>query len=97
LHVAERVRGLAHFGHLNLLDDERVALVGRVDVVFCRNVLIYFDAAARRKALETFWDRLVPGGWLLLGHAESLINSSTAFEIARLREDLVYRKPETAR
>ncbi len=97
LHVTDRVRGLAHFGHLNLLDEDRIALVGRVDVVFCRNVLIYFDAAARSKALHTLWDRLVPGGWLLLGHAESLINSSTSFEIARLREDLVYRKPETAR
>ena len=96
MHVAERVRSLAHFGHLNLLDEDRIALVGRVDVIFCRNVLIYFEPETRRRVLGTFWERLVPGGYLLLGHAESLINLSTSFEIARLREDLVYRKPETA-
>jgi chemotaxis protein methyltransferase CheR len=93
LHVTERVRTLAHFGHLNLLDAERIALVGRVDAIFCRNVLIYFEPETRRRVLELFWDRLAPGGYLLLGHAESLINFSTSFEIAHLKEDLVYRKP----
>ena len=96
LHVSERVRALAHFGHLNLLDEERIALVGRVDAIFCRNVLIYFEAPTRRRVLDLFWDRLVPGGYLFLGHAESLINFSTSFEIVRLKDDLVYRKPEDA-
>lgn len=91
--VAPAVRSLCHFAQMNLLDEERTQLVGRCDVIFCRNVVLYFDAAARRRVIETFYDRLVPGGILLLGHAESLLNVSTAFELLHLKEDLVYRKP----
>lgn len=94
--VAPPVRSLCHFGQMNLLDDERTHLVGRCDVVFCRNVVIYFDAQARRRVIEMLYERLVPGGVLLTGHAESLLNISTAFELLHLREDLVYRKPMTA-
>jgi chemotaxis protein methyltransferase CheR len=93
LGVAPNVRGLCHFAQMNLLDEERTHLVGRCDVIFCRNVVLYFDAAARRRVIEMFYERLVPGGVLLLGHAESLLNVSTAFELLHLKEDLVYRKP----
>lgn len=92
-HVSERVKRLCHFGQLNLLDPEYARTVGRVDVVFCRNVLIYFDPGSRRKVIDTLYDRLVPGGYLLLGHSESLLHLSTAFELVHLKEDLVYRKP----
>ena len=91
--VRDEVRALCHFGHLNLLDEDRIPLVGRVDAIFCRNVLIYFDTAARRRVIDRFYERLQPGGHLLLGHSESLINVSTRFEIVHLREDLVYRRP----
>jgi chemotaxis protein methyltransferase CheR len=94
--VAPAVRGLCHFAQMNLLDEERTHLVGRCDVIFCRNVVLYFDAAARRRVIEMFYERLVPGGVLLLGHAESLLNVSTAFELLHLKEDLVYRKPLVA-
>jgi chemotaxis protein methyltransferase CheR len=87
------VRALCHFAQMNLLDEERTQLVGRCDVIFCRNVLLYFDPASRRRVIEMFYERLVPGGVLLLGHAESLLNISTAFELLHLKEDLVYRKP----
>ena len=93
LGVAPEVRALCHFGQMNLLDEERTHLVGRCDVIFCRNVLIYFDGPSRRRVIEMFHERLVPGGILLLGHAESLLNVSTAFELLHLREDLVYKKP----
>lgn len=91
--VSPQVRALCHFGQMNLLDEERTHLVGRCDVIFCRNVVIYFDAPARRHVIDMFYERLVPGGVLLLGHAESLLNVSTAFELLHLKEDLVYRKP----
>jgi chemotaxis protein methyltransferase CheR len=91
--IAPAARALCHFAQMNLLDEERTQLVGRCDVIFCRNVVLYFDAAARRRVIEMFYDRLVPGGVLLLGHAESLLNVSTAFELLHLKEDLVYRKP----
>ena len=94
--VTDEVRAMCHFGHLNLLDSARAAVVGRVDVIFCRNVLIYFDDVSRRRVIDMFYDRLLPGGFLLLGHSESLLNVSTAFELVHLREDLVYRKPLSA-
>jgi chemotaxis protein methyltransferase CheR len=94
-HVVEELRSVCQFGHLNLMDTPRSSIVGRVDVIFCRNVLIYFDDAARRRVIEMFYERLLPGGYLLLGHSESLLNVSTAFELVHLREDLVYRKPMT--
>ena len=88
---------MCHFGHLNLLEGNRAAIVGRVDAVFCRNVLIYFDAASRQRVIDTFYERLGPGGYLLLGHSESLLNVSTAFELVHLSSDLVYRRPATMR
>jgi hypothetical protein len=56
-------------------------------------VLIYLDARSRRRVIDLFHDRLYPGGILLLGHSESLLNVSTAFELLHLRDDLVYRRP----
>lgn len=94
--VAPEVRALCHFGRMNLLDEERTHLVGRSDVIFCRNVMLYFDPPARRRVIDMFYERLVPGGALLLGHAESLLNVTTAFELLHLKEDLVYRKPSSS-
>ena len=93
-HIAESIRPLCHFNQMNLLDRDRTRLLGRVDAVFCRNVLIYFDSHSRRKAIDQFHERLYPGGVLLLGHSESLVNLSTAFELYHLKGDLVYRKPQ---
>ncbi len=95
-HVVDSVRQLCHFGQTNLLD-ERSHVLGRADAIFCRNVLIYFDARARKTAIDALYERLNPGGVLLLGHSESLLNVSTAFELLHLKEDLVYRKPISAR
>jgi chemotaxis protein methyltransferase CheR len=92
-HVIDPIRELCHFGNLNLMDHERVRVVGRVDAVFCRNVLIYFDLASRKKVIATLHGKLVKGGYLLLGHSESLINLSTAFDLVHLKNDMVYRKP----
>ena len=95
-HVSDTIRSLCHFGQMNLLDDDRSRVFGKADAIFCRNVLIYFDARARKTAIEVLYDRLNPGGVLLLGHSESLLNVSTAFELLHLRDDLVYRKPLSA-
>ncbi|MEQ8457782.1 MAG: protein-glutamate O-methyltransferase CheR [Sandaracinaceae bacterium] len=93
--VVPHIRGMCHFGHLNLLDRDRSALIGRADAVFCRNVLIYFDERARSRVIDTFYERLYPGGYLFLGHSESLLNSTTAFELVHLSTDMVYRRPRT--
>ena len=96
-HVADSIRQMCHFGQMSLLDEDRARVLGKADVIFCRNVLIYFDSRARKVAIEVLYDRLNPGGVLLLGHSESLLNVSTAFELLHLKDDLVYRKPVAAR
>jgi chemotaxis protein methyltransferase CheR len=94
--VRSDIRAMCNFAHLNLLDGARYNVIGAVDAVFCRNVLIYFDTASRRKVIQEFYERLHPGGFLFLGHSESLLNVSTAFELVHLSSDLVYRKPFSA-
>ena len=91
--VTEEVRAWTSFGQLNLMDAEACQLVPRMDAIFCRNVMIYFDLPARRRVLQAFHERLVPGGFLLLGHSENLFNLGVDFEMVHLRGDLVYRKP----
>ena len=91
--VRDEVRALVAFGQINLIDLDGVALLPEVDVIFCRNVLIYFDTESRKRAVGTFHSKLGRGGYLLLGHSESLMNLSTAFELCHLKNDLVYRKP----
>ncbi len=95
-HVVDSVKKLCQFGQMNLFDAGRGNLVGRVDAIFCRNVLIYFDVRSRKRVIDNLYHRLAPGGYLMLGHSESLLNLSTAFELVHLRDDLVYRKPPGA-
>jgi chemotaxis protein methyltransferase CheR len=91
--ICDEVKKHVDFIHLNLLDDSKISLLGAMDVILCRNVIIYFDAETKRRVIQTFHDRLRPGGFLLLGHSESLINVSSAFELSHLKRDLVYRRP----
>jgi chemotaxis protein methyltransferase CheR len=94
--VREDVRSMCSFGQLNLVSTERFRVLGPQDVIFCRNVLMYLSQEARHRVVEAFYDRLTPGGFLLLGHSESLLNVTTRFDLAHLQKDLVYRKPLTA-
>ena len=91
--IADEVRELVTISHLNLFDQNRLALFGKMDVIFCRNVIIYFDQIAKKKVIEVFYRALREGGHLLLGHSESLMNISTAFALRHLRNDMVYQKP----
>ena len=91
--INDDVRRLVNFGYINLLNTEKLKFLGHMDVIFCRNVLIYFDMPSRKKVIDGFYQILKEQGYLLLGHAESLINISTAFELKHLRHDLVYQKP----
>lgn len=91
--VNDEVRELVTISHLNLFDQNRLALLGKMDVIFCRNVIIYFDQAAKKKIIESFYRMLHNGGYLLLGHSESLMNISTAFALRHLKNDMVYQKP----
>lgn len=81
------------FSYLNLLDPFKMKFLGTMDVILCRNVLIYFDNESRKKVIENMYQRLTNGGYLLLGHAESLMNVSTAFDLKHFKNDMVYQKP----
>ena len=89
----EAVRRMCSFHRVNLLNPAEFDVVGTVDVIFCRNVLIYLTPAARHQIVEAFYDTLSPGGFLLLGHSENLLNVNTRFEHVHFEGDLVYRRP----
>jgi chemotaxis protein methyltransferase CheR len=91
--VDEALRAMVRFQRENLVSARALSTVSRLDVVFCRNMMIYFDHPARRALLKRLHEKLREGGWLLLGHSESLINVTADFELVHLTSDLVYRKP----
>lgn len=94
LGVRQDLRDRCLFLQANLLDPERHITLGRMEAIFCRNVLIYLSQEARQRVLQMFYERLCPGGFLLLGHSESLLHTESAFEIVHLNNDVVYRRPE---
>jgi chemotaxis protein methyltransferase CheR len=91
--ITDTVKELVSFSSVNLLDPYKTSLISNMDVIFCRNVIIYFDKEAKKKVIESFYHKLREGGYLLLGHSESLINISNAFELRTLKNDMVYQKP----
>lgn len=93
--IADRVRELVTFSRLNLYDQSRFLVLGKMDIIFCRNVIIYFDLPAKKRVVEQFFSNLNSGGFLLLGHSESLMNITTAFKLRHLKNDMVYEKPLT--
>ncbi len=97
LKVKEEHLARVSFSQLNLLDRDLAQLLPRMDVILCRNVMIYFDLPARKRVLGLFHEKLAEGGYLLLGHSENLISLSADFELVHLKKDLVYRKPERDR
>jgi len=95
--VKEASRKTVSFRAGNLLDPASYAGLAPLDVVFCRNVLIYFSDAAVQRAVSLFHEALAPGGYLFLGHAESLARVSSAFVPIRFQGAIVYQKPEEPR
>lgn len=94
--VDDRIRPLVEFKQINLVNRDEVISAGSFDVVFCRNVIIYFDIEVKRKVIDYLFSALDRGGYLLLGHSESLLNISTRFDLTHLKNDMVYRKPISA-
>ncbi len=91
--VEEALRAMVRFQRENLLSPVALATVSRLDAVFCRNMMIYFDLPARRALLARLHQKMREGAWLMLGHSESLLNVTADFELVHLTSDLVYRKP----
>ena len=91
--INENIRRQVTFEQANLIDSSTLVGYQNFDVIFCRNVMIYFARESREQLLQEFLERLRPGGYLLLGHSESLVNLSTGFELIPLKRGIVYRKP----
>lgn len=92
--VKEKVKRLVSFTHKNLLDEQAMKMEANYDVIFCRNVLIYFDTDTVRKVAESFYQSLKPGGYLFLGHAENISAMNLGFETISRDGTFYYRKSE---
>ncbi|WP_432563204.1 CheR family methyltransferase [Kineococcus sp. SYSU DK003] len=91
--VREDVREAIEFTTANLCDTDQMRSFRAFDVVFCRNVLIYFDEISSRRAAENLFGALRPGGFLFLGHSESMSRISPIFDPVRLPEGIAYQRP----
>ena len=92
--VDPKLKKIISFENINLSDKRMLTRVEKSNFIFCRNVIIYFDDAMKRQILNSFYDNLLPGGSLLIGHSESLHNISRAFKPEHLAGAIVYRKQE---
>ncbi len=88
--VKPRIRKMITFAQMNLA---QAVYMGRMDMIFCMNVLIYFSEEKRNALIQRFYDTLEPGGYLLLGHSESLSKVPVKFQAIVLNECILYRKP----
>jgi len=95
--INDEIKKQVNFSYLNLVDQPKISLLRTMDVICCRNVIIYFDLQTKKGMIESLREKLAPGGFLMLGHSESLINITTAFELRHLKNDLVYQKPRKKR
>jgi chemotaxis protein methyltransferase CheR len=90
--VRPRTTALVHARHLNLQDRIGMRAMRSFDFIFCRNVLIYFDDLSRKAVIDHFYNALHPGGYVFLGHSESVGRVTTAFKLKRFENHLVYVK-----
>lgn len=94
--ILDDIRQSVRFTAVNLIEPGETRPNGRFDVIFCRNVLIYFDDASRRVAAENLYENLLPGGFICLGHTESMSRISPLFAVRRFSDAIVYQRPEAA-
>jgi chemotaxis protein methyltransferase CheR len=92
--IDEGLRDSIQFTRANMIDAQDMASYRDFDLIFCRNVLIYFDDASRRQAAENLYDCLRPGGYICLGHSESMSRISPLFSVCRFPDAIVYQRPE---
>src|ERR1700681_4216618 len=88
--VKPRLKKMVNFTQMNLAS---AVYVGRMDIIFCMNVMIYFSEERRRQLVQRFYDTLEPGGYLFLGHSESISKMPVKFQAIVLNDCILYRKP----
>lgn len=89
--VAPELRRHVTVSRLNLVEGRQFALKTKMDIIFCRNVIIYFDRETQTRLFEKFFEQLAPGGYMFIGHSETLHGISKDFIPVATS---VYRKPE---
>jgi chemotaxis protein methyltransferase CheR len=94
LQVKPAVRSGVTFSRLNLSDDARMIFMKNLDVIFCCNVLIYFDLISKRRVIRHFFNNLRPHGYLFLGHSESLYGVNSDFRLVHFPGATAYLKGE---
>lgn len=96
--VGKRVRDMVDFQYHNLIKEPYpLALMSNWDVLFCRNVTIYFKLESTRRVVHNFYESLNPGGYLFIGHSETLTSISDEFESVEIDGVFLYRKPKARR
>ena len=90
--VKSETAKIVEIEHLNLNDRMAMRGMQQFDFIFCRNVLIYFDDTSRKAVVDHFYNALNPGGFIFLGHSESIGRISSSFQLLRVGQHLVYRK-----
>jgi chemotaxis protein methyltransferase CheR len=90
--LSDDVRRLARFENVNLFERSKVRALGSFDIIFCCNVLIYFDAKSKIQVVSDLYDNLNRGGYLFIGYAESLHGISTAFKLINFPKTVAYKK-----
>lgn len=88
--IKPRLRKMVSFAQMNLASP---VYLGRMDAIFCMNVLIYFSEEHRRAVVQRFYETLEPGGYLFLGHSESISKMPVKFQAIVLNDCILYRKP----
>jgi len=81
------------FTRANIVDSAQTGVHQNFDVIFCRNILMYFDDTSRRLAAENLYESLRPGGFMCLGHTESMSRITSLFDVCRFSDAVVYRRP----
>ncbi len=90
--ISNDIIQMVNFREFNMLDFSTIDSLPNFDVIFCRNILIYFDDASRKKVVDKLYEKLNIPGYIFLGHSESLNRISKAFVLKRIGSDLVYVK-----
>ena len=92
--ISDDFRQAVEFTRVNLAEIADTRAYRGFDIIFCRNLLIYFDDLSRRQAAEVFFDALNPGGFICLGHSESMSRITSVFKVRKFPDAIVYQKPE---
>jgi chemotaxis protein methyltransferase CheR len=92
LQAGDVLKAQIRFDRVNLSDNSKMVFLKGMDVIFCCNVLIYFDLASKKRVVQHFYSNLLPGGYLFLGHAESLFQVDDTFKLVHFPGTTAYCK-----